>query len=353
MNSPRPPDADGGRTERYLATPLSELWQQLGWQRKELTPQERREVLSQLFFDGHRRLPYLYRFFTLLGLSVTIAAFGLQSDSTAVVIGAMLVAPLMTPIQAAAASLVMGWEKRQLQSLILVGLAIVWSIVLSYGFGLLMPDRVTLPGEVLSRTAPTLLDLGIALTAGAAGAYTLVRRESSALPGVAVAVALVPPLTVVGLTLENGDIRLSLGALLLFSTNLFAIILAASLVLLITGFTPRALVEQKGSLIRRGMLISVVTVLLVSIPLGIHSERVITGARDRHLVEKSVDTWLEGREDFDVMTIDIDGDDVRIDIVGPEEPTDTEMLDRLITDELGEDATLEVRWIQRNSIHLP
>ncbi|CAN5535183.1 DUF389 domain-containing protein [soil metagenome] len=309
-------------------------------------------MLSQLFFDGDRRRPYLYRFFTLLGLSVAIASFGLSADSTAVVIGAMLVAPLMTPIQAAAASLVMGWERRQLHALALVVFAVVWSVLLSYGFGLTMPDRVALPGEVLSRTSPTLLDLGIALAAGAAGAYTLVRKESSALPGVAVAVALVPPLSVVGITLENGDPDLALGALLLFGTNLFAIILAASLVLLGTGFTPRVLAEQKRSIIRRGVIVSTLAVIVVSIPLGIHSERVISDARDRHAVEQAVDSWLGDDRDFDVTSVEINGNDVRIDIVGPEEPSNVESLDRLITQHMGEDKTIDLRWILRNEISL-
>ena len=315
--------------------------------RRDLSPDQRRDVLAQLFFEGDRRLPYLYRFFTLLSLSVAIASFGLLTDSTAVVIGAMLVAPLMTPIQATAASLVMGWEARQLRSLLLVGLATLWSIALSYGFGLLAPDRVHLPNEVLSRTSPTLLDLGIALAAGAAGAYTIVRQESSAIPGVAVAVALVPPLAVVGITLENSDPALSAGALLLFSTNLVAIILAASVVLLITGFAPRALLERNWSLIRRGVITSAVAVLVISVPLGIHSKHVVDEARNQHAVEQAVRTWLGDTDDFDIDSVAFDDHGVEVNIIGPKEPTSTTRLKQLIVEHLGEDTQVTIRWIQR------
>lgn len=346
----RKPGGDKPEKRGEIAQPsfaLASLWRYLKWQGSELSPDERRNVLSQLFFEGDRRLPYLYRFGTLLSLSVAIASFGLLTDSTAVVIGAMLVAPLMTPIQATAASLVMGWEGRQLRSLLLVGIAAVGCVGLAYCFGLTAPDRVTLPDEIMSRTSPTLLDLGIALAAGAAGAYTIVRRESSAIPGVAVAVALVPPLAVVGLTLENGRPDLALGALLLFSTNLVAIVLAASLVLLITGFAPRALIERNWHLIRRGVIFSAVSVLIVSVPLAIHSKRVIEDARDQHAIEHAIDTWLESNDDFDVNAVSIDGHEVKVDIVGPHEPTNTILLNQLIIDRLGSDATVKLRWIQR------
>ena len=342
---------DSGRDEREAASgppyAWASIWRFLRGLRGELRPDERRDVLAQLFFEGERRLPYLYRFGTLLSLSVAIASFGLLTDSTAVVIGAMLVAPLMTPIQATAASLVMGWEGRQLRALLLVGLAALWSVGLSFVFGWMAPDRVELPGEILSRTSPTLLDLGIALAAGAAGAYTIVRRESSAIPGVAVAVALVPPLAVVGITLENGQPGLSAGALLLFGTNFVAIILAASVVLLITGFAPRALLERNWHLVRRGVVISVVGVLLVSIPLGIHSRRVIIEAREHHAVQNAIDEWLAEEEDFNVNDVRIDGDEVEVDLVGPGEPPRVAHLNQLIAEDLGSDARVTVRWILR------
>jgi uncharacterized hydrophobic protein (TIGR00271 family) len=327
---------------------LASLWQYIHPRLNELTPEERRHVLAQLFYEGELRKPYLYRFFTLLSLSVGIASFGLLTDSTAVVIGAMLVAPLMTPIQASAASIVMGWERRRFNSLLLVGAGALWSIALSFGLGWLAPDRVTLPGEILARTSPTLLDLGIALAAGAAGAYTIVRQEASAIPGVAIAVALVPPLAVVGLTLENGQPGLANGAALLFLTNLAAIILAASIVLFVTGFSPRALLQRNWSMVRRGVFTSIIAVVLVSIPLGLHTRSAILDARDQHAIEDAIDDWLTEDQEFDVGDVDIDGHHVDIDLVGPFEPTGLVSLRRDIIEQLGDDATVSVRWIQRH-----
>ncbi len=337
--------------DRRTLVPIVELWNGLRGPRAELSPQDRREVLNQLFFDRERRLPYLFRFFTLLSLSVAIATFGLLGNSTAVVIGAMLVAPLMTPIQAVAASLVMGWGRRQFQSLVLVVTGATWAVAASFLLGLLAPDPAVLPGEVLARTYPTLLDLGIALAAGAAGAYTLVRKESSAIPGVAVAVALVPPLAVVGITLEDGRGDLAADALLLFLTNLVAIVLAAAVMLMLTGFAPRALAERHRSLVHRGLVISGIAVILVALPLTAHTVQIVQDARDRHQIEEAIDNWIEELEDdFEVLTVTIDGNEVEIDIVGPGEPPGTILLNQRITSVLGEDAKVNLRWLQRNEV---
>lgn len=319
--------------------------------RADLSAQERRDVLNQLFYDGERRKPYLYRFYTLLSLAVAIASFGLLADSTAVVIGAMLVAPLMTPIQAAAASLVMGWGRRQLYTVSLVGTGAIWAIALGYFFAFLTPDRAVLPNEVLARTSPTLLDLAVALAAGAAGAYTLVRKESSAIPGVAVAVALVPPLATVGITLEAGQSDLAARALLLFATNLFAIIAAAAIVLLIVGFTPQALKQRHRAQIRRGFIITGIAVTLITIPLAVHSYNIVTAATERHEIEQAVRDWIgPDNEEFDVLSVDIDGDHIWIDIIGPSEPPGVILLNQSIADRIDKDTIVHVRWVQRNEI---
>ena len=174
-------------------------------------------------------------------LSSSIAAVGLLADSAAVVIGAMLVAPLMTPILATAAATVRA-DNREL--VIALG-----SDRAGHGAG--DPGRLPhLSGrvrrrtrhcgtsrEVRARTFPGLLDLGIAVTAGAAAGYITPRRATTgALPGVGIAVALVPPLATVGITYELGADDAARNALLLFVTNLAAIVFAASVMLLLAGF---------------------------------------------------------------------------------------------------------------------
>ena len=207
-------------------------------------------------------------------LSATIAGFGLANDSAAVVIGAMLVAPLMTPILATAAALVQGWGRRMVESLAIVGGGALAAIAVGVTIGLIVPTLRTgipLPGELLARTYPNLIDLGIALAAGAAGGFVAVRTEASgALPGVGIAVALVPPLTTVGISASLGEVELALGALLLFGTNLVAIVFAASLVLMAAGFAAFRDVrgQREASLAR---VVVVVALVVVTIPLLAHS----------------------------------------------------------------------------------
>jgi uncharacterized hydrophobic protein (TIGR00271 family) len=161
----------------------------------ELSPEERRAVLEDLFVFGKaNQAPFLVRQTVLLVLSTIIATAGLISDSAAVVIGAMLVAPLMNPVMSAAGAVIMGWPHRYYQALLLLAAMAAGALLLSALLTLVSPELVILPEQVLARTRPTYWDLLIALAAGSAGAYTITRKESSAIPGVAVAVALLPPL---------------------------------------------------------------------------------------------------------------------------------------------------------------
>jgi uncharacterized hydrophobic protein (TIGR00271 family) len=191
------------------------------------------EAIDELVPDGEEFRPYLGRFVMLIVLSAGIASFGLLADSAAVVIGAMLVAPLMTPITATAAATVTARNRRLLAALGVIALGTLAAIAVGYltarFAGTSFVNAADLPGEVISRTFPGLLDLGIAITAGAAAGYILPRRSTTgALPGVGIAVALVPPLATVGICLAAGADDLAANAFLLYITNLAAIIFSAS-----------------------------------------------------------------------------------------------------------------------------
>jgi uncharacterized hydrophobic protein (TIGR00271 family) len=193
---------------------------------RRLPPEARERIDDTLFFEGDERRRRTFRFFTLMTLATTIATFGIASDSTAVVIGAMLIAPLMTPILATSAALLNGWGKRTARAAMLVAGGIAFAVAFSWLLALMIPNLVAVVqnSQVSSRTSPNLIDLAIAMAAGAAGAFAVSRSDvSDTLPGVAVAIALVPPLAVVGVTLRAGDAAQSLGALLLFATNLVSI----------------------------------------------------------------------------------------------------------------------------------
>ncbi|MEM1360211.1 MAG: DUF389 domain-containing protein [Pseudomonadota bacterium] len=189
-------------------------------------------------FDGRPSGPYWTRFCVLLAGSVIIATMGLLRNSGAVVIAAMLIAPLMTPILGIAAAMIMGWRKRVLTLLLRVLIAAACSVLLAWlvVFVANVPRGLMIPSEVVARTDPGIEDLVIALAAGAAGAYVQINREElSLLPGAAIGVALVPPLSAVGILIHYREFDGAYDATLLFMTNLAAIILAACAVYLLAG----------------------------------------------------------------------------------------------------------------------
>ena len=167
------------------------------------------------------------RFWLLLVLSTIVATAGVLSDSTATVIGAMIIAPLATPIQGVAAAIASGDMRGLLRSAAMVAGASVVVIVLAAGIEAVLPDLKPLSdnSQVTARVSPTLIDLVAAAATGLAGAFAIARRDiGDILSGVAIAISLVPPLAVVGVTATDGDWSGSLGALILFLTNVLAMI---------------------------------------------------------------------------------------------------------------------------------
>ncbi|MGB5712708.1 MAG: DUF389 domain-containing protein [Waterburya sp.] len=209
-----------------------------------------------------------FGFFFLLISATVIATFGLLLDSTAVIIGAMIIAPLMNPILSISFATVTGNRKLHQRSVITVILGCFCSILVSYLITTLVGLEVA-DSEILGRTSPNLLDLGIAIAAGAAGSFSLTRKSiASSIAGVAIAVALVPPLCVVGIGIGMGDeltvqvghivvnsIDVSSGAFLLFMANLGGITIAASIVFLSQSY---------GSL-RKALNLTLIWVLMVAL----------------------------------------------------------------------------------------
>ncbi|USE83642.1 TIGR00341 family protein [Acinetobacter tibetensis] len=175
-------------------------------------------------------------FFIMNALAAIIAAYGLLSDSTAVVIGAMLIAMMLGPISGISLALIDSrWIlfRTALQTLVL-GMLMIYGI--GFLLGILHPN-ISITNEILARTHPNSLDLMIALAGGAAGAFASVSpRLSVAVVGVAVATALVPPLVASGILLSRAEFRLSANAFLLTFTNIIAIQVSSAMVLWIAGF---------------------------------------------------------------------------------------------------------------------
>ena len=200
-------------------------------------------------------------YFGLLGLAGFIATFGLISDSAAVIIGAMLVAPLMNSIVGLALANVRrnrALSEEAFRSLAF-GVALVIFVAWIGGLMVPFPEAGT---QITSRIRPTLLDLGIAVAAGLAGAYSSLRAEvSSVIPGVAIATALVPPLGVVGIQLSQGSWTGAGGAFLLFGSNLLAIYMANVLLFILSGFAARDPEDTHSRLRRYGLPVVALAVL--------------------------------------------------------------------------------------------
>jgi uncharacterized hydrophobic protein (TIGR00271 family) len=169
------------------------------------------------------------RFWLLLVLSAGIATAGVVSDSTATVIGAMIIAPLAIPIQGVAVSIAFGELRPLLMSAAILAGAVAAVVALAGLLAFVLPELkdASHNSQITGRTAPTLVDLVAAAVTGLAGAFAIGRRDiGDILPGVAIAISLVPPLAVVGVTAVDGEWSSALGALLLFLTNVLAIVVA-------------------------------------------------------------------------------------------------------------------------------
>lgn len=313
-----------------------------------VTPAERQRVYESFFFEGDRRRPYLNRFIILMILSATIAGLGLVNDSAAVVIGAMLIAPLMTPLLANSAAIVEGWPRRFGESLLIVLLGAALGILVGIVIAQAVPriqSEMLLPAEILGRTEPNLVDLAIALAAGAAGGYVMVRSEAgSALPGVGIAVALVPPLATVGITLGIGRTDLASGALLLFATNWLAIVFAAGVVFALAGFGAHRNVwgRLQGSL--AGVAL-VALLFVLAVPLGLNAVQRWGDSNANRIATEILSEW-DSALTLENLIVDTTTKptQVVVDLAGATAPVDTDVLADSLASRLEEPVVLKVRF---------
>lgn len=235
-----------------------------------VSPEAIDRLREDLLEEGHPNT----NFVVLIISSCLIASFGLLGNSTAVIIGAMIIAPLMMPLRALSFGALEGDVTLFRRSGVSLIIGTSLGISLSWGLGILV-DLPEFGSEVLARTQPNLIDLGIAIVAGAIAAYAKVRPKiSDALAGTAIAVALMPPLCVVGLTLSQGDWQACRGAFLLYLTNLLGISLACMLVFILAGYIPQERPQTKGIL----RLVLGLTAVLV-VPLALSFSQLLQEAR--------------------------------------------------------------------------
>lgn len=290
-----------------------------------LLPSTRRldveEVADQLDLDSGERTAKRSTFVVLLLLSAVIAVVGIITDSTATVIGAMIIAPLSTPILGIALGIVggrgrlavrsIGWVAAGLGAVVAIGAAMTYAI----------PDPLSLHtnGQVLGRTSPQLLDLLTAVATGTAGAFAMCRRDlSSILPGVAIAISLVPPLGVVGVCLGEGELDGAFGAFLLFLSNAVALVVAGCVVFTLAGFASAGL-STTAARRRRAYAVVGVVALLVTIPLAVNTTTAVLTARWSAIIRSSASSWLTDVDGATVENVTWHGTQAIIGIRSPTE----------------------------------
>jgi uncharacterized hydrophobic protein (TIGR00271 family) len=293
-------------------------------------------MASSLYVDGPLTGRAASRFWVLLTLAAVIAASGLVADSTATVIGAMIVAPLMTPILGVALAVVLSDRPHLLRSVGLVvgGAATVIAIGIVFALIDRPADAFAGNSQVAARISPRLVDLLAALATGMVGAFALVRSDvADTLPGVAIAISLVPPLAVVGLLLGVGRVDDALQAGLLFLTNVAAIIATGTLVLI--AYRVRATAAASGQPLGElsGPTLAAIGLLLVlvSIPLAFGSAAI---ARDELLAVQArpVATAWAAAAGWEVVDVQATNQTVIVSAFGPPPEVDPASLRRSLNE---------------------
>ena len=302
-----------------------------------LEPDARAEQAERLLLDPDPGWALNYGAMTVL--SAVIAGLGMRLDSAPIVIGAMLVAPVMRPILGLGFACLTDVGGRVVARLAVV--MVVTSLVLvgvGWLFTVLLPStEIGLAGEVISRTAPDVRDFAVALTAGAVGAFAILRpRVAESISGVAIAVALVPPPVAAGIAFGEGSGTQATGALLLYAANLVAIVSGT----VVTALALRGVGERPFPIDHRRLVtaggVAAVAGLALMIPLyGAFDEsveeaqagrdrarRAATQSQLRDAATAELDSWIAVSEQSNLgvvsveVPIDIDdGADTTVSVV--------------------------------------
>ena len=294
-----------------------------------------------------------FSFHFMLALSAIISTLGLLANSVAVIIGAMIIAPLMGPIVGMAFSIAMGNRKLLRRS----SFTLLKGVILTIAISWLAASAIgleTVESEVLSRTNPTLIDFGIAMAAGMAGAFTQTRRSiADAIPGVAIAVALVPPLSVIGIGLALKEQQIAIGSSLLFLTNLICIIFFGSLIFLFQSYGN---IERA----KKGLALSTVVMFALGFPLTLSMRDLIIKKNVRYQVSDLIINTTETFQDSDIQSITVNPKDgylqVNIEVAAPANSitqTDIRTLRRLISRNIEQEIDLRVEVIPMQIINSP
>ena len=269
-----------------------------GWMISEF--REQLKTPPEVYQDISEGRQFHAGYLLMLVLAALIALLGLLQNSVAVIIGAMLISPLMGPILSCGLALTLADWKLGKKALRNVGLSVAEVIVITALATWLAPLKEATP-EILARTSPNLMDLLIAVFSGLAGSLALCSKktELTILPGVAIAVAVMPPLATTGYGLSTQQWAIARGSFLLFFTNLVAIVISAHLVFVLVGFRARLDLSRAPHrlLVRYRTLIAYAVLVVVALPLMQTLVRAARQTRMKTQITRTLKASLErGRE---------------------------------------------------------
>jgi uncharacterized hydrophobic protein (TIGR00271 family) len=269
---------NGRKSIKIEGLPTGETRKELIKRSLPILPRASTEQFQDLFKVLRNNSTISTSFMVMMILSTLIATFGLFANSSPVIIGAMILAPVISPIVSFSMGMVRYDVPMLKESFVTITAGTVVSLAFAAGVSLIIPLKVLTP-EIEARLSPTLLDMGIAVSSGIAAAYAHANEGiAKSLAGVAIAVALVPPLAVAGIGIGWWDWEVFSGAILLYATNLAGIILFGGLTFLFLGFAPFERAKM-------GLVYTLVIVVLVAVPLSLSFERIMQEANITRALE--------------------------------------------------------------------
>ncbi len=282
--------ADEKKSLRANKLPSGEKREELTKRKLPILPRATTEEFQELFKLLRENAKTSSAYIIMMILAALISTFGLFADSSPVIIGAMILAPIISPIVSFSMGMVR-YDTNMLKSgIITILIGTVVSLLFSAGVTIFVPLK-SITSEIDARLTPTILDMGIAVASGVAAAYAHAKESiAQSLAGVAIAVALVPPLAVAGIGIGWWDWEVFSGAFLLYLTNMAGIIMFAGITFLILGFAPfkRA---------RLGLIYTFIILVLVMVPLSLSFNRIQE--------ETSITRKLEGESLNDLVLRDV------------------------------------------------
>lgn len=273
---------EGGDEKKNLKIdklPTGEKREELTHRKMPFLPRATTEEFQELFKVLKENAKLSSSFLVMMILATLIATFGLFGDSSPVIIGAMILAPIISPIVSFSMGMVRYDTNMLKTGIVTILIGTIVALIFAAGVSIIIPLEV-LTDEINARLTPNLLDMGIAVASGVAAAYAHAKEGiAKSLAGVAIAVALVPPLAVAGIGIGWWDWEVFSGAFLLYLTNLAGIIMFAGITFLLLGFAPfkRA---------RMGLVYTLIIISAVMIPLSLSFNRIKQ--------EASITSKLEG-----------------------------------------------------------